>query len=496
MALSLYDTLTAAPKPIVPIEPGHLRMYVCGPTVYDYAHLGHARCYVVWDVLYRHLKSTGLRVTYVRNVTDVNEKIDKRAEETCVTSRALAERMTAEYREDMARLGNLAPDVEPTVSGHVKEIIALTERLIASGHAYASNGDVYFDVASDAGYGKLSHRDLADLRAGASERVDAEETARKKNPADFALWKGGKSGETYDSPWGVGTPGWHIECSAMALAHLGETFDIHAGGLDLVFPHHENEIAQSECASGKPLANCWAHNGFVEIDKEKMSKSLGNFFTARELFTRCEPEAVRYAVMTVHYRSPLSLEVVGEAGETPRFPQFEEAERRVAYLYATKRRLLTLPEDRIGTGGSAPAQDTLDLDARLREALDQDLNMPLALAAIAAFLAGVNELCDATMRKKGRASLEAIAAAKQGFDVIARVLGLGAQDADEVLLRIRDRRAKERGLSNDLIDAKIAERVQARGDKDFARADAVRAELAALGVELLDGPSGTTWTIP
>jgi cysteinyl-tRNA synthetase len=496
MALSLYDTLTAAPKAITPIEPGHLRMYVCGPTVYDYAHLGHARCYVVYDVLYRHLLSTGLRVTYVRNVTDVNEKIDKRAEETGVTSRELADRFTREYREDMARLGNKEPSIEPTVSGHIAQIIALIERLVASGHAYQSAGDVYFDVSRDPDYGKLSHRDLTELRAGASERVDAEETARKKNPADFALWKSGDFGEMFDSPFGRGTPGWHIECSAMAKEHLGETFDLHGGGLDLVFPHHENEIAQSECASGKPLAACWVHNGFVEVDREKMSKSLGNFFTARELFTRCEPEAVRYAVMTVHYRSPLNLDVTGEAGETPRFPQFEEAERRVAYLYTTKRRLLSLPEERIGAGGITAAAEISGVAARISEALDQDLNMPLALAAIAAFLASVNELCDAATRKKGKATPEAVASAKAGFDAIDRVLGLGAQDAEAVLLRIRDRRARERGLSNALVEAKIEERVAARIAKDFARADEVRAELVALGVELLDGADGTSWTIP
>ncbi len=497
MPLSLYDTLTAALKPIVPIEPGHLRMYVCGPTVYDFAHLGHARCYVVWDVLYRHAMRSGMRVTYARNITDVEDKIIKRAAERGESPQALAERFTEHYREDMARLGNLPPTVEPKVSEHIAEIIAFIEKLIARGHAYASEGDVYFDVSSDADYGKLSHRDIEQLRAGASERTEADEVARKRNPFDFALWKGA-SEETpgYASPFGYGRPGWHIECSAMALAHLGETFDIHGGGLDLVFPHHENEVAQSECASGKPLATCWVHNGFVEVDREKMSKSLGNFFTARELFTRCEPEAVRYAVMTVHYRSPLNLDVVGEAGETPRFPQFEEAERRVAYLYTTKRRLFSLPADRVGKGGAAPTPELRVVDSQIREALNQDLNMPLALAAIAAFLAAVNELCDATMRKKGRASDEAVNFAKEGFVAIEAALGLGGADADAVLLRIRDRRASERGLTNADIEAKIAARIAARAEKDFARADEVRAELVALGVELLDGPEGTTWTIP
>jgi cysteinyl-tRNA synthetase len=263
---------------------------VCGPTVYDYAHLGHARCYIVYDVLVRHLRASGMRVTYARNVTDIDDKIINRAAERGERPDELAARFTEAYREDMARLGNVAPNIEPKVSEHLPQIIALVQRLIDSGNAYAVDGDVYFAVESFEGYGKLSHRDLEAHEAGASGRLDADQTARKRHPADFALWKSAAQSEVgWDSPFGWGRPGWHIECSAMSMEHLGETLDLHGGGLDLVFPHHENELAQSEAATCKPFSRCWMHNGFVEVNKEKMGKSLGNFFTARELFRTSSP---------------------------------------------------------------------------------------------------------------------------------------------------------------------------------------------------------------
>ena len=309
MSLRLYNTLTSKKEPFEPTEPGHAKVYVCGPTVYDYAHLGHGRSCIVYDVLVRHLRAIGTKVTFVRNVTDVDDKILKRASETNTKPTELAERFAAAYAEDMGRLGNLEPDLEPRVSTHMDDIIALIERLIEGGHAYASHGDVYFSVESFADYGKLSHRNLDQLKAGASERLDETETARKQHPADFALWKSSEDAAWgWDSPWGRGRPGWHIECSTMSMKHLGDTLDLHGGGLDLVFPHHENEIAQSEAATGQPFSRFWMHNGFVEVDKEKMSKSLGNFFTARDLFDRVEPEAIRYFMMTVHYRAPLNLD--------------------------------------------------------------------------------------------------------------------------------------------------------------------------------------------
>jgi cysteinyl-tRNA synthetase len=497
MNVRLHNTLTGQKEPFEPAEPDHARVYVCGPTVYDYAHLGHARCYVVYDVLVRHLRADGLKVTYVRNVTDVDDKILKRAAETGTEPTVLAARFADAYSEDMHRLGNLDPDVEPRVSTHLEDIFALVQRLVDGDHAYVSDGDVYFSVESFSDYGKLSHRDLGQMKLGASERLDETKAARKRHPADFALWK--KSEEDawgWDSPWGRGRPGWHIECSAMSMKHLGDTLDLHGGGLDLVFPHHENEIAQSEAATGKPFARCWMHNGFVEVDKEKMSKSLGNFFTARDLFDRVEPEAIRYCMMTVHYRAPLNLDwTLDDAGNVTGFPQFEEAERRVAYLYKTKQRLEGLPPKRVVDVDGPVPPDFAGFAEALRESLDDDLNMPVALAKLADFLKAVNELCDQAMKKKGKAARRAVEQAQAGFRALEAELGIGTESADIILLRIRDRRAKARGLDSAAIERQISDRTEARKSKDFAEADRVRDELAAQGVELLDGPEGTGWTI-
>src|SRR5690606_31655098 len=331
-----------------------------------------------------------MKVTFVRNYTDVDDKILKRAAERGVSPGALAEQFATAFREDMERLGNVPPDVEPKVTEHIPEVIDLVARLIERGHAYESDGDVYFSVSSFPDYGKLSHRDLEQMKAGASERLDEGKGQRKRHAADFVLWKGGEhEGATWDSPFGRGRPGWHIECSAMSMKHLGETFDLHGGGLDLVFPQHENEIAQSEAATGVPYSTCWMHNGFVEVDNEKMAKSKGNFFTARYLFARLEAEDVRYFVMTVHYRPPLNLAFRLDAeGAVEGFPQLEEAERRLEYLYKTKQRLGAVPEARL-------ADQSLELPAieafptRLARALDDDLNMPMAIAQLAEFLSAV-----------------------------------------------------------------------------------------------------------
>jgi len=497
MSVSLYNTLTGKKEPFEPAEPNHARIYVCGPTVYDYAHLGHARCYIVYDVLVRHLRATGMNVTYVRNITDVDDKILKRAAEADTEPAALASRFADAYAEDMHRLGNLAPDVEPRVSTHLEDIFALVQRLLDGGHAYSSEGDVYFSVESFPEYGKLSRRDLKQMKLGGSERLDEAQTARKRHPADFALWKKSEEGAWgWESPWGRGRPGWHIECSAMSMKHLGDTLDLHGGGLDLVFPHHENEIAQSEAATGKPFATCWMHNGFVEVDKEKMSKSLGNFFTVRDLFDRVEPEAIRYFMMTVHYRAPLNLDwTLDEAGNVTGFPQFEEAERRLAYLYATKRRLEGLPPNRVVDDGAPTAREISDFERTLREALDDDLNMPVALAKLADFLKATNELCDQAMRKKGRAPLSSVEHARAGFRALQSELGLGAESPDLILRRIRDRRARALGLRAELIEQRIADRSDARKAKNFEEADRIRDELAAQRVELLDGAEGTGWTI-
>jgi cysteinyl-tRNA synthetase len=388
--LRLYNTLTQRVEPLAPVHPGEVRIYVCGPTVYDVPHVGHARSAVAPDVLVRHLRASGLRVTFVRNVTDIDDKILKRSTQTGEEPLALSARMTAIYREDMAALGCLVPDHEPKVSEHLPEVIALVQALVDREAAYvvqmpSGARDVCFSVRSFDGYGKLSRRNLSELEVGA--RVEASE--HKRDPLDFALWKGAP-GEAYGwpSPWGKGRPGWHIECSAMSERYLGYGFDIHGGGMDLIFPHHENEIAQSEAAhpGEGPLCRVWVHNGFVNIDKEKMSKSLGNFVTIRDVFARNDPEALRYFLLTVQYRGPIAFDTDKLADGRVVFAGVDEAERRVDYLYATLERL-----EGLGSGaGEAPAKAPAELKAigarvreardKVRAALDDDLNTPVALA--------------------------------------------------------------------------------------------------------------------
>ncbi|MFK8002701.1 MAG: cysteine--tRNA ligase [Polyangiales bacterium] len=495
--LRLYDSLTREKVPFTPQDPDNARVYVCGPTVYDYSHIGHARCYIIYDVLVRHLRANGQKLTYVRNITDIDDKILKRSKENGESTKELSERFTKAFQEDMAALGNIAPDIEPKVSEHMGEIIAMIEKLIEKGHAYESEGDVYYSVESFETYGQLSGRKLEDNEAGASARLDSDQASRKRHPSDFALWKKGIEGvESFESPWGEGRPGWHIECSAMSTKHLGNTLDLHGGGLDLVFPHHENELAQSEGATGHKFCNHWMHNGFVEVDKTKMGKSLGNFFTARDLFERLEPEALRLFTMTTHYRSPLNLDWSLDAdGQVTGFPQIEEAEARLAYLYNTQVRLAAIPEKRRRDESGDIPMSIRKLDGRLAKPLNDDLNMSAAIAVMSEFLGGVNELCDLAMRKKGFASNSHILAAEQGFAALEARLGLGAQDAKAVLVRIRDRRAAKQGITPDYVEAQIAARAAARAEKDFAASDAIRAELTAKNVELHDSPDGTTWTM-
>ncbi len=496
VTLRLHNTLSGRLEPFEPAVAGHAGLYVCGPTVYNHAHVGHMRGALTYDILVRHLREHGVQVKYVRNITDVEDKILKRAAERGESPHELAARYERAYHEDVARLGLLPPDLEPRVSEHMDDIRALITRLVDKGAAYASDGDVYFSVQAFPEYGKLSHRKQSDLEYGASGRLDDEERRRKRHPADFALWKGAKQGEpSWESPWGPGRPGWHIECSAMAMRYLGDSFDLHGGGLDLVFPHHENEIAQSEAATGKPLSRMWVHNGFIEVGREKMSKSLGNFLTAEECYALVEPEALRYLVLTVHYRAPLNLDWRrDDQGRAIACPQLEEAERRVEYLYRTRARLQAIPQAKTVEAGEVP-EALSGLAASLGAALDEDLNTPVALAAVAEFLKQVNELAELAKGKKSRVGRAALAAAHAGFDVLGRVLGLGLGDADALLERIRERRAARLGVRGEDVERRIAERVAARAARDFARADQIRDEITALGIELMDGPEGTTWRI-
>jgi len=457
--LKIYNDLTRQKEEFRPIQPGKVSMYVCGMTVYDLCHLGHARVMVVFDVVYRYLKARGFDVTYIRNITDIDDKIINRANDNGEPFHQLTERFIAAMHEDAAALAILPPDAEPKATDHIGEIVAMIERLIARGHAYAvDNGDVYYSVRSFPEYGKLSGKSIEDLLAGA--RVETGEI--KRDPLDFALWKAAKPGEpAWDSPWGQGRPGWHIECSAMSTKALGDTFDIHGGGADLTFPHHENEIAQSEGATGHTFVNYWMHNGFVRINEEKMSKSLGNFFTVREVLARYPAEAVRYFILTSQYRSPLNYDE----------DHLDNARGALNRFYTALRGL----PDAEPAGAEAYV-------ARFNAAMDDDFNTPEALAVLFDLVREIN-----TVRKEDEAKAAALGAELRRLGGILGILQLDAE------AWLRGGETAEGGLSDDHIDALIAQRAQAKTDRNWAEADRIRDELKEQGIVLEDGAGGTTW---
>ncbi|MEQ9333003.1 cysteine--tRNA ligase [Thalassobaculum sp.] len=455
MDLKITNTLTREKEVFRPIDPSHVRLYVCGPTVYDFAHVGNARPVVIFDVLARLLRRLYPRVTYVRNITDVDDKINARARENGETIAQLTARTAEQYHQDMAALGALPPDVEPRATHHIAQMITLIERLIAKGHAYAADGHVLFSVPSMPDYGGLSRRDRDELIAGA--RVDV--APYKKDPADFVLWKPSPDDiPGWDSPWGRGRPGWHIECSAMSWEHLGETFDIHGGGLDLIFPHHENEIAQSRCAFGThTMANYWMHNGFVTIESDKMSKSLGNFFTVRDVLKDWPGEVIRLLLLSAHYRAPLDFSAAG----------LKEAKAQLDRLYQALR-----------NAADVTAEPEAGVPDDVMAALLDDLNVPLAIARLHEAAGRLNKATDPAER----------AAAKTALLAGGAVLGLLQADPE----------AWFQGGAGDGPDpAEIERLIQARADarkaRDFAEADRIRDDLKARGIELEDGPQGTTW---
>jgi len=457
--LKIYNTLTGTKEEFSPIEPGKVRIYVCGVTVYDYCHLGHARMMVVFDMVTRYFRAMGYDVTYVRNITDIDDKIIKRAAENKESIQSLTRRFTRAMHEDLDALDVRHPDVEPLATEHMDEIIAMIKRLLENGYAYtADNGDVFYDVSRFGDYGRLSGKKVTELRAGA--RVDVSEA--KDDPLDFVLWKAAKPEEpAWESPWGPGRPGWHIECSAMSTSCLGNHFDIHGGGQDLQFPHHENEIAQSTGATGEPFVNVWMHNGFVRVDEEKMSKSLGNFFTVREILKHYPPEVVRFFILGSHYRSPLNYST----------EHIDAARASLARLYTALRT-------------SAPGEEgNIDEDYRGRflEAMDDDFNTPLAVSVLHEVAHEINRLQDGDA-----AHVRDLAATLRG---LGGILGL-LQDSPEDFLKAG---GGEQGGTEAEIEALIEQRSRAKQLKDYAEADRIREQLAEQGIVLEDTPAGTIW---
>jgi cysteinyl-tRNA synthetase len=522
----LFDTMTGEKRAFAPLDPREVGVYCCGPTVYDMAHVGHARAALAPDILVRFLRQQGHSVKYVRNVTDVDDKIIKRANERGETPTEVAEHFTDAYRADMAALHMLRPDVEPKVTEHVAEIIALIERLVELGLGYAVDGDVYYAVESFEAYGRLSKRNLDDMMSGARVEVDT----RKRHPGDFALWKAAKPGEpSWPSPWGDGRPGWHIECSAMSCKHLGERFDIHTGGRDLIFPHHENEIAQSCGALGADaFARTWVHNGFVNFAGTKMSKSLGNFFTLREILEAYPAEAVRFFLLAVHYRSGVNFDVEvrcpscaavlsedeqrealcaacghQSTAEALRagiaFPGLEDADERVAYVYDTLERaraFLDTARAPEGAAAEGPALEPVEaLVPRFEAAMRDDLNTAAGIAAMSEALSEVNRVLASGKGIDKPTRWRTVRRFVDGMGTVAAVLGNFGQDPGTYLLARRDARAQRIGLDVAEVERLLEARTAARASKDWAKADEVREALAKLGVKIKDGTDTTTWTL-
>ena len=498
MALTVFNTLGNRKEVFVPVVPGRVKIYACGVTVYDLCHIGHARANVTFDIIVRYLRYRGYEVTFVRNFTDIDDKIIHRAVRENTDYLSIANRYIDEFYRDFDRLGLVRPDVEPRATDHIPEIIDLVGRLIDAGKAYAVDGDVYYSVRGFEEYGKLSGKNTEDLLSGARVEVDD----RKRDPLDFALWKASKPGEPFwDSPWGPGRPGWHIECSAMAMKHLGETFDIHGGGKDLVFPHHENEIAQSEGATGKPFARYWVHNGFVNVDSEKMSKSLGNFFTLRDVLKKVKPDVLRFFLVSSHYRSPIDY--------TER--SLAEAKAGLTRLYGVKEKAEACSSAGI-EASSVPDGDDFaalrDVEKRFTEAMDDDFNTAAALGHLFDAVRALNRLAPADIAGE----TERAGRFLTGYAVIEPlfgVIGLLTSSAEEYF-RGEDYVSRSEGpaitmeagadvefreglISPEEIERRIEERKAARARKDFAEADRIRKELEALGVLLEDSKAGTTW---
>jgi cysteinyl-tRNA synthetase len=483
MTIRIYNTLTRKKEPLQPIEEGHVKLYVCGITSYDYCHIGHARSFLVFDMIVRYLRYRGYKVTFVRNFTDIDDKIIKRANEQGIDSQELANRFIEEFYLDTDRLGILRPDIEPRATDHIPEMIALIQELIDKGLAYQSGSDVYFRVEQFDHYGRLSGRNLDDMQAGA--RIEVNE--QKQHPMDFALWKGSKPGEPkWDSPWGQGRPGWHIECSAMSRKYFGETFDIHGGGQDLVFPHHENEIAQSTGVSGKPFANLWIHHGFVTIRDEKMSKSLNNFLTIREVLQQYPPEVIRLFIFSTHYRNPLDF---SEAA-------LQDAAAGLDRMYDCLARIVACERGKSKSTVSLKDREKVEsLRQRLEYAMDNDFNTAQGVGLLFDTVKVLNKVVQAAGSRPSEEVLDLLRKGGETVRELAGIMGLLQQDAVTYIESKKKTLLAELSITAEDIEKMIQDRAEARRQKDWAAGDTIRDQLLQHGIELKDGADGTTWDV-
>lgn len=492
MSIKIYNTLTHKKEPLNPIDPGHVKLYICGITSYDYCHIGHARSSLVFDMIVKYLRYRNYQVTFVRNFTDIDDKIINRAQEQNTSSEELANRFIDEFYIDMDYLGLDRPDIEPKATEHIPEMIALIVELIAKNKAYAVEGDVYYAVNNHSSYGKLSGRNIEDMQAGA--RVDVNE--KKNHPMDFALWKSSKPGEpAWDSPWGPGRPGWHIECSAMSKKYLGDTFDIHGGGKDLIFPHHENEIAQSEAANEAPFVNMWVHHGFVTVrneqtsEAEKMSKSLGNFLTIRDLSEIFHPEVLKLFVFSTQYRNP--LEYSGQA--------MQDAMSGLTRLYEC---VDSFENVIINEDESSPALITekeagilSSLEQRFQQAMDNDFNTAQAIGQLFEATRAINKIIRKLLPKQNRTDIVLLTRSVKTLTKLAQIMGFLNEPSKTFLDKQKQEALKDAAIDEVTIKQMVEQRYNARKDKDWALSDRIRDELLTHNIELKDGPEGTTWTI-
>lgn len=486
MTVIIYNTKTGEKAPLQPLEPGHVKLYVCGITAYDYCHIGHARSALVFDMIVRYLRFRDYRVTYVRNFTDIDDKIIKRAQERQTTSEELAARFIKAFHEDMEQLGVEPPTLEPKATEHVAEITRMIQDLVDKDLAYQAGNDVYFKVKQFPEYGALSGRNLDDMHAGA--RVSINE--QKQHPMDFALWKGSKPGEPiWDSPWGPGRPGWHIECSAMSRKYLGDAFDIHGGGKDLIFPHHENEIAQSRGATGAPFANVWVHHGFVTIKDEKMSKSLGNFLTIREVLANYNPQVLRLLVFSTHYRNPLDYSDAA----------MQDADAALDRIYSCLAELAQLPET--GDEAASPVASPKEirkiesLRRRFQQAMDNDFNSAQGLGHLFDAVKSLNRIKQALPATPAAADLRLLHSGAEALKELGAILGLLRTDPASYLAARQEKILSSLAIDTAAIEKLIQERIEARNRKDWAAADAIRDRLLEQNIEIKDSPGGTTWQV-